>query len=130
MSKLVKFTVEEMKGVPPFQTRIETDYDWFVRSNGDNIEWYYGGSYYPYMAEDEEGLDSIKCNPIDRMNALCKHLFELMPYLTHIELNHKSEEFPAFGVNYANEEWSEIDLSINPFLHTGKDSITREELGL
>lgn len=68
--------------------------------------------------------ESKSVNPIDRMNAICKHLFELMPKSKSISQYFDQPAFLKF------DDLSETKLSINPFLHTDRTEITREELGL
>ena len=65
---------------------------------------------------------SIKVDPEKRMRVICKHLFELMPYSYKILLDNGD---PLIQLEIVYEE-----LSINPFLHTDRTEITREELGL
>jgi len=124
MNELKEFTAAEMRGCPPFEVKIETYRDWFVKSNGESITWYCGERYYPYMDKGDGfgALISIECNPIDRMNAIAKHLFELMPI--------KRIEQVCDGVIVEDYNDFSIQISINPFLHTDRTEITREELGL
>jgi len=129
MSELKEFTAAEMRGCPPFEVKIETYRDWFVKSNGESITWYCGERYYPYMDKGDGfgALISIECNPIDRMNAIAKHLFELMPYKDVIEI--WNEEVYIYCSDLYSDDDS-VRLSINPFLHTDRTEITREELVL
>jgi len=126
MSDLVGFTVEEMKGVPSFDINDGVKFIGVTDSFSETM------TFYVYGDDNEEafywnGTKNLACNPIDRMNALCKHLFELMYHKDTIELIGDSIVILDSG------SWEDAEstyLSINPFLHTGKDSITREELGL
>jgi len=56
------------------------------------------------------------------MNSIAKHLFELMPIK---KITKEWNGIVAYDYNF-----NDIQISINPFLHTNKTEITREELGL
>jgi len=118
MSKLVEFTALEMKGCPSFVVKngdlglilmefigVETEGHIVGYENDDYLEW-----------------GKVKCDPIDRMNSIAKHLFELMPIK---KITKEWNGVVAYDYNF-----NDIQISINPFLHTGKTEITREELGL
>lgn len=133
MSDLKEFTAEEMKGCPPFTS----DYKW------GNVKFLYATSGMNfYLIEDEDGsynygdsANPFMCNPEDRMRAICKHLFELMPEAKRIFVGHTGCAFVSAEVTHTSD--GEIrrllinqKLSVNPFLHTDRTEITREELGL
>jgi len=127
MSKLVEFTAEEMKGCPSFVVKngdlglilmefigVETEGHIVGYENDEYLEW-----------------DKVKCDPIDRMNSIAKHLFELMPDMTEIHYDSNQSITKATnGLPYHNDFQRFCYISINPFLHTNKTEITREELGL
>ena len=150
MSELKEFTSEQMKGVPSFELKNME----FVRSDGKTI-YLYRPELKGYDKAVSDELSVLECNPIDRMNACCKGLFELMPDLVRIELvvpteksiayweelgvecnHHESTAYtiqnPTLSLGCKYDEQFDIcnKISINPFLHTERTSITREELGL
>jgi len=111
-------TPEEMKGCPSFVVKngdlglilmefigVETEGHIVGYENDEYLEW-----------------DKVKCDPIDRMNSIAKHLFELMPIK---KITKEWNGIVAYDYNF-----NDIQISINPFLHTNKTEITREELGL
>ena len=115
MSELKTFTAEQMRGCPP----IELDNGDFLYSDGVKI-W--------TLNDDEERLwcRFIECNPIDRMEAIAKHLFELMPEMNEIYISIK--ELPIIREGDSAITSSMIELSINPFIGTELTEITREEV--
>ena len=112
MSELKEFTAAEMRNCP--------DFGEFNKVVGGHI----------LMNTEAFGvvpIKVIKCNPIHRMNAIAKHLFELMPYKDVIEI--WNEEVYIYCSDLYSDDDS-VRLSINPFLHTDRTEITREELVL
>ena len=110
-NELREFTAEEMRGCPSFVVK---DGHRFVMTNDDFC-----------FSIDRDGTFSertLKCNPMDRMEAICKHLFELMPSSNWIGQYRDATNWITNGYD--------IELSINPFLHTDITEITREDLGL
>ena len=74
---------------------------------------------------------SIKVDPEKRMRVICKYLFELMPDMVEIHYDDYSSITKATnGLPYYNDFKRFCYININPFLHTDRTEITREELGL
>jgi hypothetical protein len=116
-NELKEFTAEEMRGCPSFviSKPFQDHHEFIGLELGRYIVEYFNGDY-----RDTEL--TIKCNPIDRCHAICKHLFELMP---------NAQKILIAGVEVlVMFEESFDELSINPFLHCDITEITREELGL
>ncbi len=125
-NELREFTAEEMRGCPPFKSECKEDF-WY----NTIFEWS-DGEAMAYKQVDDSGnytsmgchpmLNPFKCNPIDRCHAIARHLFELMPII----------KISKFLNGYVVVDYCGYDmqLSINPFLHTDITEITREELGL
>lgn len=121
MSELKEFTAEQMRGCPPFELGEDRREEFLgVDVDGD------------ILIADPWGCvlseRTLFCNPIDRMNAIAKHLFELMPNMNVIILNHNGIAWihENFGTSYHEN----TKLGVNPFIHTDRTEITREELGL
>ena len=118
MSELKEFTAEEMKGVPSFKIMPKLRFD---RATSDGL----------FVSKILEGLtivisvDTIKCNPIDRMNALARGIFEQFEEFGRIDSIGNLSYIP-FQLHCGDS----IDLETDVFLHTERTSITREELGL
>ena len=125
MSK--RFLSTDMINCPPFTS----DYKWgkvkfLYATSGINV----------YMIEDEDGSyiygdleNPFMCKPEDRMRAICKNLFELMPDMTEIHYDSSQSITKATnGLPYYNDFKRFCYISINPFLHTGITEITREQI--
>ena len=119
MNELKEFTAEEMKGVPPFELGEDRH---FISSDGKDIHWEYCSTHGTLHPKYKSFL---MCNPLDRMKAICKHLFELMPYKDVIEI-WNGKVYISCSDSYSDDD--SVRLSINPFLHTGVTQITREEI--
>lgn len=122
MSELYEFTAEEMKGCPPmgFCSTLDNRLASFVLVNVQ------GKIVVDTFQNGHEFLESIKCKPHDRMMAICKHLFELMPEMNEIYISIK--ELPIIREGDSAITSSMIELSINPFIGTELTEITREEV--
>lgn len=111
MSDLKRFLSTDMIGVPPF---------YFEDGQFMHVDLAKQIVYWDRDLNRFLTTPSIKCNPDKRMKAICKMLFELMPIVKiSKELN---------GILAYFYTGIEIQLSINPFLHTDKTEITRKEI--
>ena len=114
------FTAEEMKWCPPM---FNGQGAMFLRSEIDGQVLLTIGRQAP------RPQDSFKCDPEARMRAICKMLFDLHTDSSEIVMDDRNKFHVVTPDNgYAQTGFSEI--SINPFLHTDRTEITREELGL
>lgn len=126
-NELIQFSPEEMKGCPPFTST----YKWgkvkfLYATSGMNV----------YMIEDEDGsymygdtANPFMCKPEDRMNAFCKHLFELMPDMKRIYYNtNQSITVAENDKPYYNSFHRFCYIKVNPFLECDIDGIDKEDL--
>ena len=124
---LIQFSPKEMKSCPPFTS----DYKWgkvkfLYATSGMNV----------YMIEDEDGSyrygdleNPFICKPEDRMRAICKNLFELMPDMTEIHYDSSQSITKATnGLPYHNDFQRFCYISINPFLHCEVDKIEKDKI--
>ena len=81
MSELKEFTAEEMRGCPKFDINEDRNFEY--------VDFYSGELKIKHI---DLGMTRItnrmKCNPIDRMNAICKGLFDLMPHVDAIRTSY------------------------------------------
>lgn len=126
MSELYEFSAEEMKGCPPFYI---AGGNFFISCYGDQIEVQIpcsGNSGF-----EPRFVTHVKCNPHDRMMAICKHLFELMPKATIIkrfkDIQNNQYYIQVIDMNGGKGgQWFRSDL--NPFIGTERTEVTREEV--
>lgn len=139
MSELKEFTASEMKGCPEL---------WgYTRNMSNQSNTHINCSFVESREHPLEGTGILRIevqyqnqfgqtcrdfcatvfvNPIDRMNSICKHLFELMPEANRITQTWNGDML----CTDLGDMSSFMILSIDVFLHTGRTEITREELGL
>lgn len=129
MIEIYEFTAEEMLGCPPFYI---AGGNFFISCYVDQIEVQIpcsGNSGF-----EPRFVTHVKCNPNDRMMAICKHFFQLMPNADKIFVKggsvsiHFEVKKPIdIGSNSEIVAWWE-PLSINPFIGTERTQILREEV--
>lgn len=117
MSELYEFSAEEMKGCPSFEYSPHIVFRRVVKGRVETTNTLINKSY---------SWSKIQCNPHDRMRAIAKHLFELMPEMNEIYISIK--ELPIIREGDSAITSSMIELSINPFIGLERTEITREEV--
>lgn len=118
MDEIREFSYSDMEFCPDFTSNYTWEEVRYIGQGkdtliycirGDDGSWCYGDSSNPF-----------KCDPKDRMNAMCKRVFDMIPNCERI--------FLSGDVTFMDLDFQFVELAFNPFLYTNRTQVLREEL--